>query len=108
MLLFLTYLNVLTASLAVAVYALASYRWARLRVAHLAVLNGTGALACLLILIGYIVLIATGGDGPSIIRPLVFMVLFFPALARFIELRREERREAFAREFSRELDQQVR
>ena len=70
-------------------------------------MNAAIAVAALVFAIGYGVILAQADHTLAVqsgaFRPLASLVLLLPALARWLELRRDERREAFARRLEAEL-----
>ena len=103
-------INLAAGSTAVTVYAFWAIRWARRRRPLLALINAAVALSALAVAIGYLAVFASQ-EQEHVLRyvqantlpPLYSVVLLLPALARWLELRRDERREAFARALDTEL-----
>lgn len=100
-------LNLAAGSAAATVYSIWAYRWAKRHQLGLALVNAATAIAALVFAIGYGVILAQAEHAATVqttaFRPLASLVLLLPAAARFLELRRAERREAFARRLEAEL-----
>lgn len=99
--------NLAAGSIAATIYAIWTVRWARRHQPWLALLNAAVATTALVFAIGYGFILAEAEHAPVVqsgaFRPLASLVLLLPAVARFLELRRDERREAFARALEAEL-----
>jgi hypothetical protein len=100
-------INLAAGSIAATIYAIWAVRWAQRRQAALALLNAAVALTALVFAIGYGFILAQADHAVAVqttaFRPLASLVLLLPAVARFLELRRDEQREAFARRLRQEL-----
>ena len=103
-------INLAAGSTAATVYAFWAVRWARRRRPLLALVNAAVALTALAVAIGYTVIFVSQEQEHVVryvqtntLRPLYSVVLLLPALARWLELRRDARREAFARALDTEL-----
>lgn len=100
-------LNLAAGSAAATIYSIWAARWARRHQPGLALLNALIAAAALVFALGYGVILVQADHAVAVqataFRPLASLVLLLPAVARFLELRRDERREAFARQLEAEL-----
>lgn len=100
-------LNLAAGGVAATVYGLWAWKWMRRRAFWLAALNFIVMLACLGFALGYALLLydpITHALATRMgFRYLAPIVLLVPAGARFVELRREERRDAMTVQFRREL-----
>lgn len=101
------YAVIVSASMAASVYALTAVTWWQRRAWALAALNLVTTVFFTFLVGAHIRLVLQVPPRPPdpeflvMVLPYVFGV---PALARFAELRREERRRAFAVEFTRDLE----
>ena len=102
--------NLAAGSIAATIYSLWAVRWARRNRPLLALVNAAVALSALAIAVGYTTILVMQEQDhvlrfvqANTFRPLFSVVLLLPALARWLELRRDERREAFARALDTEL-----
>lgn len=100
------YLVLITASLAATVYAVVAFHWWQRRVYILVWLNLATAVFFVGLVTGYTVLaIAEQYKPPPDLLLLLLPYIFgLPALARFLELRRQERHRALSIEFRREVE----
>lgn len=92
-------INITAATTAATIYSLWAVKWSKRRAWGLATLNGAVALVASAIAIAY-GHVLTSNDARFLgsgIRSLLPIVLLLPALTRFLEMRRDERREAVAR-----------
>jgi hypothetical protein len=107
MVVLILYLNIAAGATAAAIYGIWSLKWLQRKVWTLGVLNLLAATACFGFAVGYAFVMLNAEMHGEVVRlgfrHLGPFVLLAPALARFVELRREERREAFAIEYEREL-----
>lgn len=95
-------LNIAAGSFAATVYALIAARWVRRDSKTLAVLNALVAAGGVAVAFGYAwLLIDQTAPRPGL--PLLGLVFVLPAVTRFIELQREERRDAYARHLGENL-----
>lgn len=88
--------NLAAGSFAATVYALIAARWVRRGTRTLAILNALVAAGGVAVALGYAWLL-WDGTAPRPGLPLLGFVFLLPSITRFIELQREERRDAYAR-----------
>ncbi len=106
---FLIILNILAGTTAASVYALWAAKWATRNSPGLAVMNGIVALVAAAIAVTYAVVLITGNDDHVRgLRAVVSLALLTPALTRMLELRRDERREAVAKQLEADLMETLR
>ena len=101
------YLNIAAGAAAATIYGIWGLKWARRRVHLLAALNLVAMLASLGFVAGYAAVMLDALAHAETVRVgfrhLGPIILLAPAVARFIELRRDELQEAKATTFRREL-----
>ena len=104
---FILYLNLAAGAVASTVYGIWSLKWFHRGAALVGILNLVASMACFGFAVGYFLMIRDAGMNGEIVRfgfrHLAPLVLLAPALARFAELRRDERREALATQYEKEL-----
>lgn len=107
----LMWLNLTAGLVAGLVYALWAHKWWTRGQRLLTALHVGAAVVAIALGVAYGVLIAdprlVSVFGPALLRPLVAAMLLLPAIARWIELLREERREAVDRQVRAALRGQV-
>ena len=97
-------LNILAGTTAASVYALWATKWAQRNSPGLATMNALIALVAAGIAITYAIVLITGDDDHVRgLRAIVSIALLTPALTRMLELRRDERREAYAERLESDL-----
>ena len=104
-------LNVIAGSLAGAAYGLWALKWAQRRAWLLAALNLTIGIIALGFAVGYALILIDHAHQPQpalAFRPLLPLLLLVPAVARWLELRRDEYREAYATALARQIDRRQR
>lgn len=89
-------LNLAAGSFAATVYALIAARWVMRGSKPLAALNALVAAGGVAVALGYAWLL-WDATAPRPGLPLLGLVFLLPSITRFIELQREERRDAYAR-----------
>ena len=104
-------LNVIAGSLAGAAYGLWALKWAQRRAWLLAALNLLVGVIALGFAVGYALILVDHQHAPQpalVFRPFIPLLLLVPAVARWLELRRDEYREAYATALVRQIDRRQR
>lgn len=97
-------LNTLAGTTAASVYTLWATKWAQRNSPGLAAMNALIAVVAAGIAITYAIALITGNDTHVRgLRAIVGIALLTPALTRMLELRRDERREAYAEQLESDL-----
>lgn len=97
-------LNIVAATSAATVYGLWAAKWLNRNAPGLALLNALVALVAGGVGVVYLLLLLTGDESHTQpLRAIVSLMLLLPAIARMLELRRDERREAVAQQLEDEL-----
>lgn len=100
-------INTLAGAAACVAYTAWAWKHLMWRAYALAALNAIIALVALALAIGYGLIAVDSPHQPTpanSFRTLIPVLLLLPALTRWLELRRAEKREAFAEAFERELN----
>ena len=97
--------SIISGSIATTIYAIMTYKWFCRDQWILVLVNLGGSLVSVAFTLSYTWVLHNNHtyDLSVIYFPLAPYLLFFPALARFLELRREERYEALAKRLKSEL-----
>ena len=104
-------LNIAAGSLAAAAYGLWALKWAQRHAWLLAALNLLVGIIALGFAIGYALILIDHARQPQpalAFRPLIPLLLLVPAVARWLELRHDEYREAYASALARQIDRRQR
>lgn len=106
--------SIISGSIATTIYAIMAYKWFCRSQWTLLLFNLGGSIVAAVFTFSYISVLASQYSNPcglydlsGIYFPLAPYMLFFPAVARFLELRREERYEALAKRLRQELQSDV-
>lgn len=100
-------LNVIAGAAAGAAYGLWALKWAQRRAWTLAILNFVVGVIALGFAVGYALILVDHAHQPQpalVFRPFIPPLLLVPAVARWLELRRDEYREAYATALARQID----
>ena len=104
-------LNVIAGAAAGAAYGLWALKWTQRRAWTLALLNLLIGVIALGFAVGYALILVDHAHKPqpaSVFRPAIPLLLLVPAVARWLELRRDEYREAYATALARQIDRRQR
>lgn len=100
-------INLSAGATAATIYGLWAARWWHRKARLLALLNALVAIAAIVFTVGYAILLTRAAPHADValfgFRPALSLVLVLPAVARLLELRRDERREAVARRLATDL-----